>query len=97
MPPLDPPRPDPARVVTPEITAVVVFAERLRFFAVLRDLADVHDQVVRYGGALDGLLVLDMTTEDARAAWPGTSAVAAHARTLRLTGWTDEAGAWWRE
>lgn len=62
--------------------AVVVFAERLRFAFLLRLMA--RDPAA--------LAPLDLTTMEAREAWPGSVAVAKHARTLRLTGWMDAGG-----
>jgi len=68
--------------------ATIVFAERLRFAAVF--------QQFRGTNATD-FDVLDLCDEAARKEWRGTLAVVKHARTLRLTGWTDAAGVWRRE
>lgn len=69
--------------------ATVVFAERLRFADVLRQVAAV---------AFEGRLrVLYPSSPDALVEWRGTLAVLKHARTLRLTGWTDAMGVWQRE
>jgi len=69
--------------------ATVVFAERLRFAVVLRQVAAVRD--------VNPFTVLDLTFPGDREEWRGSLAVLAHARTLRLTGWTDAAGVWRRE
>lgn len=68
--------------------ATVVFAERLRFAAMFRQFR---------GTDSTDFDVLDLCDEAAREEWRGTLAVLAHARTLRLTGWTDAAGVWRRE
>jgi len=64
--------------------ATVVFAERLRFAAVLRQVAAMR--------GVNPFTILDLMAPDDRAEWRGSLAVLAHARTLRLTGWTDAAG-----
>jgi len=69
--------------------STVVFAERLRFAWSLRRVACGVDLATGH--------VLDLCDEAAREGWRGTLAVLAHARTLRLTGWTDTAGVWRRE
>jgi hypothetical protein len=74
--------------------ATVVFAERLRFAVVLRQVARGVDEA--------DFDVLDLSGRDEafvgyRPSWAGTLAVVKHARTLRLTGWTDAAGVWRRE
>ena len=77
--------------------ATVVFAERLRFAYTLSRMSSVREASRRYGGALDGLVVLDLTIDEARAEWHGTFAAVTHARTLGLTGWADATGVWRRE
>lgn len=77
--------------------ATIVFAERLRFAVVLRQVRDVHDMGVWLGGARDEFTPLNLSDGADRGAWVGTLAVVEHARTLRLTGWTDAAGVWQRE
>jgi len=74
--------------------ATVVFAERLRFAVVLRQVAHGVDE--------SDFNVLDLSDRNEafvgyRPAWAGTLAVVKHARTLRLTGWTDAVGVWRRE
>jgi len=69
--------------------ATIVFAERLRFAWALRQVVCGVDLATGH--------VLDLCDEAAREEWRGTLAVLAHARTLRLTGWTDAAGVWRRE
>lgn len=82
-----PAAPDPDGLRADEAT--VVFAERLRFAVVLRQVAVVAF-VSRHS-------VLDLSTPAAREEWGGSIAVLGHARTLRLTGWADADGVWRRE
>ena len=82
-----PAAPDPDGLRADEAT--VVFAERLRFAVVLQRVAAV--------AVVNRLRVLDLSIPAAREEWRGSIAVLGHARTLRLTGWTDADEVWRRE
>jgi hypothetical protein len=70
--------------VHPEVLRVVVFDERLRFAALLQVMAD------ELRGSQSWQVVLDLSAQADRDAWPGTMSIIKHARTLRLTGWAEK-------